>query len=85
MATFKTIKVTVEFSLEACNELLEACNFTDKPPRRIEDFTAKELKEFSQTLKDTPFIEEIMYDSPACCANGWLDEWSPKDNNGETK
>lgn len=77
-------KLTLEFTDDDLQEILNAATFYGKP-LQLKDLSSKQLKYFEQTLKDSKvhFVSEIVNGSYAACANDWLNELG--NNNSEDK
>lgn len=62
MATDRTITVTLKFSQESLNKILQASHYGDNEPPTVKKMTDEQFAEFSTILKDSAdsFVEEIV-------------------------
>ena len=69
------LKLTLTFTEEDLNAILEAATFGDGKPWTVKKLKkAKMYKAFIKEMKDTAdnFVEEIVDGSREACANDWL-------------
>ena len=73
------MKLTLNFSEENLNTILESAHFGDGKPWTVKKLKkAKLYKAFIKEMKDTAdnFVEEIVDESYEACANDWLNTFS---------
>ena len=73
------MKLTLEFTEENLNTILEAAHFGDGKPWTVKTLKkAKLYKAFIKEMKDTAgnFVEEIVDESREACVNDWLNTFS---------
>lgn len=70
------LKITLEFSDEDLQSLLDAAEFGDNP-RQLGELTLDELKAFKADIADTAphLVDEIVESAEDYCANDWLQGW----------
>lgn len=85
MAKSKSIKITLEFTEEDLNEFLDAANFTDAPSLTVADLSASRMKALKKELQDTApnFVQELIEGSEEACANDWLSDFAPNEDDYE--
>lgn len=76
----RQVVVELVFTQAILNELLKYATFGDRTPRKVQDMTEAEFKRFAKEIKSTPFMDEILDGSREACANDWLCDWGPKDD-----
>ncbi len=78
------IKITLEFTEDDVQEILDAANWTDKDSRQADELSRKEIKALKDELQicAPQFVCELVDGSRDACANDWLQGWGPDEREG---
>lgn len=73
----REITVTLKFSEQDLNELLDECHFGEGAAPRVEQLSTEEFALLAQELQATAgnFVEEIVLGSREAAANDWLQDF----------